>query len=197
MTPAARINLAALALAALTVAVLSLCFGGSPEVAAGSPGDDRIQPAAPTISAPVPAARTAQAAVSVEHRVFSRPTMRRSPHPPGTRIPIDSLPEVDSGIPLPDGSFLPLLNGMTYAPMLQRDARYGPLPRVVAINVDGDGYEWYEHADGSTTSSKYQEVLIRGGEVRYWDPATYHGVPDHNETGMPAQGGPIPRGGVK
>ena len=102
------------------------------------------------------------------------PLHLKSPHPPGTVIPVPGLPEVDNGIPLPGGGYLPFLNGMTYSPNLYRDPRFGPVPPVVAKLVDGDGYEWWMHEDGSVTTSIYQQVTVPG-EV-YWDSATKHAV---------------------
>ena len=98
----------------------------------------------------------------------------KSPHPPGTIIPVKNLPAVENGIPLPGGGFLPFLNGMTYSPNLHRAARFGPVPPVTAKLVDAEGYEWWMHEDGSVTTSIYQQITVPGST--YWDSATKHAV---------------------
>jgi hypothetical protein len=104
-----------------------------------------------------------------------KPLHKVSKYPPRTRIPVLELPKVKNGIPCPDGSFLPFLNGMTWAPTVHRDLAYGPMPPVVAIQVDDAGIEWWEHADGSTTTCHYHEVTAFGKS--YFDPVTRHGLP--------------------
>ena len=62
------------------------------------------------------------------------------------------------GIRCPDGRCLPLLNGVASAPAMIREPERGPLPAVIALVVDADGWEWYEHADGSMTTSRPQRT---------------------------------------
>lgn len=173
-----------LALGAGLAAALALAGGGgaaSPEVAV-APGADR-GPAGPVAAAraeapPRPAAAAAQEPadplVRTDHKV-PRPLHRPCGLPPGTRIPVGELPAVDEGIRLPDGRLLPFLNGMNWAPPVQRDRGHGPVPPVVAILVDAEGFQWYEHADGSVTTCMYQEV--KRPHEHYWDPSTKHTVP--------------------
>lgn len=103
---------------------------------------------------------------------------RRSPLAPG-RYPME-VPFTDKGIDCGGGRFLPLLNGMETAPALNREPNLGPVPPVVAKIVDDTGIEWYEHADGSATTTRWQHVSARdwekGGMRSYWDPATVHGM---------------------
>lgn len=113
-----------------------------------------------------------------DHKV-PRPLHRKSGGRPGSRRLITALPAVERGIPLPDGRKLPFLNGMTWAPPVQRNHGHGLVPPVVAIVVDAEGFEWYEHADGSMTTSMYQEVILP--EETYWDPTTKHSVPKPGE----------------
>jgi hypothetical protein len=152
------------------------------------PGASEPEPPAPPLpravevpAVPLPALPPG----TIDHRV-PRPLHTKSRHPPGTRIPVDRLPAVDHGIPLPDGTLLPFLNGMTYAPPIIRDQKLGPLAPVVARVTDFEGFEWWEHADGSSTTSKYQEVRLHDGTV-YFDPASFHTarLPDSNDVGMP------------
>ncbi len=100
----------------------------------------------------------------------------RSSLPPGTTVPVGKMARVDHGIPMPDGSFLPLLNGMTQAPPINRSSSLGDPGPIVAKTVDSAGFEWWIHADGSTTTSKYKEVVLQDG-TRYWDPASLHTAP--------------------
>lgn len=102
------------------------------------------------------------------------PLHKKSPHLPGTIIPVAGLPPVENGIPLPGGGFLPFLNGMTYSPQLHRDPRFGPVPPVTAKLVDAEGFEWWMHTDGSVTTSIYQQITVPGST--YWDSATKHAV---------------------
>lgn len=69
------------------------------------------------------------------------------------------------GIRCPDGQSLPLLNGVASAPGLIREAERGALPPVVALVVDADGFEWYEHADGSLTTSRPQRITDQAGRA--------------------------------
>lgn len=73
---------------------------------------------------------------------------------PGGRIEVAN-PRAPSGILCPDGTFLPLLNGVPHAPALSRDPRFGPVPAVVARIADAQGCEYWLHADGSTTTSRW------------------------------------------
>lgn len=67
------------------------------------------------------------------------------------------------GIRCPDGTHLPLLNGVENAPAIIRAPEHGPLPPVVAIVVDVAGFDWYEHADGSMTTCRPQFVTDADG----------------------------------
>lgn len=61
----------------------------------------------------------------------------------------------------PDGSYLPALNGATNAkPVVFRDRPYAP---VIGKKKDSSGRQWYEHEDGSfsTTFMGYRKDLGR------------------------------------
>jgi hypothetical protein len=96
---------------------------------------------------------------------------------PGCRVEQRVAP-VGSGLRCPDGTFLPLLNGVPQAPPITRAPELGPLPPVVAIIVDQRGDRWYEHADGSATTTRFREVIADG--VSLIDVETVHNarVPD-------------------
>jgi hypothetical protein len=85
------------------------------------------------------------------------------------------------GLRCPDGSFLPLLNGVDAAPPILRAPEHGPLPPVVAIRIDDAGFEWYEHADGSTTTCRPQRLVDRFGN------GSIQVITLHN-AGLPADG---------
>jgi hypothetical protein len=91
---------------------------------------------------------------------------------PGTRIQLVDLPRSSHGIPLPDGSFLPALNGVPRSGPVDRPSAYGPLQPVVGVVVDEKRLEWYEHQDGSMTTSRY----VWSRERRRWEPMTFHAV---------------------
>lgn len=161
-----------LALAVLTGAWWLWGRGGAPPppaaAAAGRPDAAAPAPAVP----PVPVHRpAAPQQVRTDHKV-PVPLHTKSRHPPGTRIPLRVEAGTGDGIRLPDGTTLPYLNGMTWAPPVQRSRELGPVAPVVGILVDADGFEWYEHADGSVTTCLYQQVVLPG--ETYWDPSTKH-----------------------
>jgi len=87
-----------------------------------------------------------------------------SRYPPRIRIAM-RVPRTTAGVRCPDGSYLPLLNGVPAAPPIRRSARLGPVPPVVAKIVDETGVEWYEHADGSVTTTRFREVIADGVRV--------------------------------
>jgi hypothetical protein len=161
--------------AAVTGVLLCVPRGGDPAEAPAATGGG---PVPAVVGGPAPATAPADVArpepppaVRTDHKVpipLHRPSGKR----PGTRTPVRELPKVDDGIRLPDGTCLPYLNGMNWAPPLQRDRIHGPVPPVVAILVDAEGFEWYEHADGSVTTCMYQQVIVQGEP--YWDPTTKH-----------------------
>lgn len=68
-------------------------------------------------------------------------------------------------IPCPDGSRLPSLNGVLDPPAIQRAPEHGPLPPVIATRRDAAGNEWYEHADGSMTTTRMQAVFDARGRA--------------------------------
>jgi hypothetical protein len=121
-----------------------------------------------------------------------RPLHVKSKYPPRTKIPITKLPPVDRGIVMPDGTRLPFLNGMTWAPEAPPRPREipGPTAPVVALYVDDEGFEWWLHADGCATTSRYKQVTANG--ETYWDPATDHNVPKPNTQVLPTDGSAPP-----
>ena len=91
------------------------------------------------------------------------PEVRRK-YPPGTFVPF-TLPKVKSGILCPDGSYLPLLNGVPYAPGISREAWLGPPGPVVGKKVDQDGIEWWIHQDGSSTTTRFKDTFDGSGKL--------------------------------
>jgi hypothetical protein len=71
------------------------------------------------------------------------------------------------------------LNGVTQAPVIPREKVCGPLPPVVAKLWDAGGFEWYEHADGSTTTSRPHTVIREdGSEYVTIETVHFQRVPD-------------------
>ena len=91
----------------------------------------------------------------------------------GTTIELLREPRADRGIPLPGGGFLPGLNGVVQSSPIDRPASKGVLPVVVAVVVDDSGLEWYRHADGSMTTSRYVFHEAR----KRWEAMTFHAIP--------------------
>ncbi len=150
---------------------------------AAEPEPDRKQAASPVPVVPNNAGVVRTDGILTDGPVPERLDIRSS-LPPGTTVPVRDLPHIDHGIPMPNGSFLPLLNGMTQAPRIMRAPRDGDPGPIVAKTVDGSGYEWWVHADGSTTTSKYKQVVLEDG-TSYWDPATFHNTPRGKESTIP------------
>lgn len=93
---------------------------------------------------------------------------------PGTTIELAREPRVATGIPLPGGGALPLLNGVIKASVVDRPSAHGPVPLVVAVVVDESGLEWYRHSDGSMTTSRY---VWKPAQKR-WEAVTMHAIPE-------------------
>lgn len=144
------------------------------EVAPGQPAGTVADRSAPSV-----AELTSESASSRLERgvpADTQPWLRRLP--PRTRIPV-RLPPQASGIRCPDGTFLPLLNGVPHAPPISRSSKAAPLTPVVELAVDDTGCQWFVHADGSTTTSRWVEYTdalgTKGKQV----------VTDHNEVVPP------------
>lgn len=96
-----------------------------------------------------------------------------SPLPRGSHTPLAAVPVAATGRPaiaLPNGVRLPALNGVAASIEFRYDK---PIAQVAGIYVDERGMEWYEHADGALTSSRYawRKDLAR------WDAMAMHVVP--------------------
>ncbi len=151
-----------------------------------------VQPAAdapPEAPASVPAVNIAPAQPDGEVEL---PLAFYQKLPPNSRIPLTIPPGTKSGVLCPDGTFLPLLNGVPNAPgSVSRGAEDGPLPPVVAKRTDADGGEWYEHADGSLTTTRWRTSTGPDGIPRQIV-ATSHIVPIDESRALPgAPGGMI------
>jgi hypothetical protein len=103
----------------------------------------------------------------------------------GTRRTCRVQPSIE-GIEFPDGTRLPLLNGLSEAPPVvpRQDARR--LAPVIAIVVDADGWEWYEHADGARTTSRLHAVRVAGGELAELRAVSVHEAA--SSAGRPVEG---------
>ena len=75
---------------------------------------------------------------------------------------------------------MPLLNGVPFAQPLHRNVEmFGPVPPVVGKYVDEEGSDWYVHADGSETSTRWMTMQVEGVARR--DVRTDHTVPTRDE----------------
>ncbi|HLQ36847.1 MAG TPA: hypothetical protein VK348_03535 [Planctomycetota bacterium] len=92
---------------------------------------------------------------------------------PGTRVQLLAPPRASKGIPLPDGTCLPPLNGVQQSGPVSRPPTAGPLPPVTGIQVDDSGLEWYEHEDGSLTMSRF----VWRKDHKRWEAVTVHSIP--------------------
>ena len=107
-------------------------------------------------------------------------------YPARTRVdfstPMDPR-DFGAGIACPGGGFLPLLNGVPFAQALHRNtALFGPVPLVVGKYVDEEGNDWYVHADGSETTTRWTQMQVEGVARR--DVRTDHTVPAREEHGL-------------
>ncbi len=118
------------------------------------------KPAVHSAGAPV---APQQAASGSSNEVQLPPEATRK-YPPGTFVPL-TLPKVKSGIRLPDGSYLPLLNGVPRASPISRAEWLGPVPPVVGKQVDAEGVEWWVHADGSSTTTRWTDTWDAKGNL--------------------------------
>jgi hypothetical protein len=110
-------------------------------------------------------------------------------YPPRTRVtfalPLDPR-DFEAGLACPGGGFLPLLNGVPHAQPLHRNLElHGPLPPVIGKYVDADGDDWYVHADGSETTTRWTTIAAQGVSTR--DVRTDHTVPARGDHGLPAR----------
>ena len=78
------------------------------------------------------------------------------------------------GIEFPDGTRLPLLNGLREAVRIEPQAETACVAPVVAILVDADGWEWYEHADGARTTSRLRAKPVEAGQSARVFPVGLH-----------------------
>lgn len=166
---------------------------------------------------PEPAPRPVTAAATPDSADPAPRTAEGDPRPPAPDEPDASEPkftipanarqhesipdEWRKGIGCPDGSVLPLLNGVPYARPVNRDPDQGPLPPVVEIVKDAGGYDWYRHEDGSYTTARWVPMRIQSGDdvVDVSEVVTSHVVPMPGEPtellrGAPDSDGDVPIG---
>ena len=97
--------------------------------------------------------------------------------PRGARVAISAAPvpgPQEPAILLSDGTRLPALNGVAKPPMVKTNRTAKP---VVAVIVDERGLEWFEHADGCLTTSRY----VWRSNRKLWDAVAMHAIPDAPE----------------
>jgi len=172
---------------AAAAAVLLAVLGAPAALLVRWPADEPVAPDPPTVDATDHAPAVHLTAEARARAVRVPPELTRR-YPPRTMVrfstPLDPR-DFASGIACPGGGYLPLLNDVPYAngPLHRDIERYGPLPPVIGKRVDQDGSDWYVHADGSETTTRWT-VLHVGGEARR-DVRTDHVIPAR-DVGRPA-----------
>lgn len=106
-------------------------------------------------------------------------------YPPNSFVALRLPKNIKKGVRLPDGSYLPLLNGVPFAAPVKRSEWDGPITPVVGKITDNDGCEWWVHADGSTTTTRYLETTGADGKS-FQNTATIHGAKVPDALGVPA-----------
>ncbi|MCC6670631.1 MAG: hypothetical protein IT458_06200 [Planctomycetes bacterium] len=148
----------------LAVAVLGAVAGGAALFAwiRADRGEVPVPPAPASQPATRQAALPAQTASRPGSDLEGMPDEFYRKYPPLSKVAI-TLPRVTSGIRMPDGSYLPLLNGVPHAPPVSRDRFLPPPGRIVAKYTDTEGDEWWIHEDGSTTTTRFVEATYQDG----------------------------------
>jgi len=81
-------------------------------------------------------------------------------------VPVRAPADKTRMVQLPDGTFLPALNGAVSPPAIAfRDRPFTP---ITGVKVDSSGREWYEHADGSFSTT----VMGWRRDLGRWDAMT-------------------------
>ncbi|MCA8971762.1 MAG: hypothetical protein KDC95_18375 [Planctomycetes bacterium] len=155
------IVLTTLVIALLAVAGLAYAFGFWPWHRSDRAGD-----ISPNLTTEAPADRTTAPDLRVEKKsaeTTKSPPSTKQSNTAGPTTGLDirtSAPAGGTHFRLPDGTFAPCLNGIHHAPPMQwpRDVPWSTIRRKI---VDRQGKEWYEHADGSysTTEMMYRSDL--------------------------------------
>ncbi len=177
-------NLAVLVSGAAAAAVAALCL---------APQQDPVTPTSsdPAVGTPRVATITANPGGGQTDAAPRLPPELHLPLPPHARIALRLPRGLRSGLRCPDGSFLPLLNGVPHASPIHRSPHDGPLPPVVARRTDADGDDWYEHADGSLTTTRWVDVEV-GGVVRPDVVTSHHAPVDAHARPLPSSKIPAP-----
>jgi hypothetical protein len=155
-----------------------------------APGPTLV-PAAVVPAATDHATEPATLSVDARQRGVGLPVEVGQRYPPGSQVhlarPLEPR-DFSAGIGCPGGGFLPLLNGVPFAQPLHRNVeRDGPVPAVIAKRTDAEGFEWWVHADGSETTTRWMTKVVGGVDVR--DVRTDHAVPARNAHTLPPAAG--------
>ncbi|MCB9919679.1 MAG: hypothetical protein H6832_14845 [Planctomycetes bacterium] len=181
---------ATLAIALLVVAGLAYAFGFWPWHRS-----DRVSDITPDLTTEAPSEQTKVGDVRVDtQKTAEPPKPASSTKQPKAVTGLDIRSRAPAGgthFRLPDGTFAPCLNGIHHAPPMQwpRDVPWSAIRRKI---VDRQGKEWYEHADGSysTTEMMYRSDLGHSEpvvQVRNPVPVVPMETPDDKKVGRRAQ----------
>lgn len=114
-------------------------------------------------------------------------------YPPNSFIALRLPTNLKKGVKLPDGSYLPLLNGVKFAQPVQRSTWDGPITPVVGKITDQEGIEYWVHADGSTTTTRFMETTGPDGKP-FQNTATIHAAKVADKQGVPMPEPNVPPG---
>ncbi len=109
---------------------------------------------------------TAPVVVEAESKIEPVPLADRA-EAPGSFLQ-QRVARVDAGIPCPDGTFLPPLNGVRPGdpiPAMRREAYMAPLGDVVGMWTDEDGLAWWVFEDGSAVSTRWVTIDVADGST--------------------------------
>ena len=101
--------------------------------------------------------------------------------------PVKSPANVSAMVRLPDGTYMPTLNGVENPPPLPWPQNR-PWSPIIGRERGGDGLEWFVHADGVKTQLRmlYRTDIRR--EDKSWivaEPAQPKPIADQHKTGQP------------
>jgi len=102
-------------------------------------------------------------------------TQQPLPTPPSAPAPasgVIALPpaktsatNADGYIAYPDGTFYPPLNGVKVAPKMSFNARLSPFTKVVGMERDNTGRDWYVHENGLRSTTYVNRLGVATYEI--------------------------------
>lgn len=178
------------------LAVVAIVIWAQAPTADGSPDSAETLPQEPSGRAAEPGRTDPAGAIGRGGGETASGGAGRSEHPtarsaPGPRSRIGRTgPPAPGAAVFPDGTWLPPLNGVGFAPHpcpWPPDRPYSP---VIAVITGDKGMQWYRHADGSHSTT--QLVRRTEGNRTWTEPGWVVGTPAKE---LPVRIGPLPSEG--